>query len=168
MISIFSRCMGVQRWPLIVTVSPSPVSPIFTVRRHRFHRSSPFTVTGFIGLHWPPSPVFTVHCHRSHPVGERSYPYQTWCYQVTGNRVTEVSAIRFLTKVIQYSLSEGLLGRRIWICYRFLEVVDLVFSVRKGYFNKITIFHKVWSNVIGVEKFESVIGFSPLLTWCSQ
>ena len=54
------------------------------------------------------------------------------------------------------------------ICYQFLEIVDLIFSVRKGYFNKITNFDKVWSKVVGVEEFESVISLSKLLTWFSQ
>ena len=55
-------------------------------------------------------------------------------------------------------------GRGILICDQFLEIVDLIFSVRKDYFNKIANFYKVWSKILGVQKSESVISFSKLLT----
>ena len=58
-------------------------------------------------------------------------------------------------------------GGGIWICYQFVEIVDLISSVGNGYFNKITDFEKVWSKVVGVEDSESVIGLSKLLTWFS-
>ena len=80
----------------------------------------------------------------------------------------EVSAIRFSMKDFQYGLFHGFRGRAISICYRFVEITDLIFSVRNGYFNKITNFYKVWSNVFEVEEFESAIGLSKLLTWFSQ
>ena len=124
-----------------VTVSPSPASPVFTVRRHRFHRSSPFA-----------SPVFIVRRHRFHrssptainsehlTIRGEKLPLR---YQLLGNGVTEVLAIRFLTKDFQYSFFEGFRSRGNRICYRFLEITDLIFSVRKGYFNKITNFYKV-------------------------
>ena len=44
-------------------------------------------------------------------VGEGSYRYQT--VTLPGNGVTEVSAIRFLTKDFQYGLFEGFRGRGI-------------------------------------------------------
>ena len=59
-------------------------------------------------------------------------------------------------------------SRAICICYQFLEIVDLIFSVNKGYFNKITNFYIVWSKIIGVEESESVISFSKLLISFSQ
>ena len=55
-------------------------------------------------------------------------------------------------------------GPRIWICYLFLDIVDLIFSVTKDYFNKITNFYKVWSKLSAVEESESVINFSKLST----
>ena len=114
-----------------------------TINRHRFtglHPSpspfSPFTVTDFTGLHRAPSPissVFTDHHLQSHrslissvftsehlTIRGEKLPLR---YQLPGNRVTEVSAILFLTKNFQNSL---------------------------------------------FEEFESVIGFSKLLTWFSQ
>ena len=81
-----------------VTVSPSPVSPVFTVHRHRFHQSSPFTGHRF---------------HRSSPIAITSEHLTirgeklSLRYQLPGNGVTEVSAICFLTKDFQYSLFEG-------------------------------------------------------------
>ena len=52
--------------------------------------------------------------------------------------------------------------------YRFVEIVDLILSVRIDYFNKITNFDKVWSKVFGVEESEYVISFSKLFTWFFQ
>ena len=55
-------------------------------------------------------------------------------------------------------------GPGIWIGYQFLEIVDLIFSVREGSFNKVTNFYEVWSKISGVDESESVISFSKLLT----
>ena len=56
-------------------------------------------------------------------------------------------------------------GRGILICYQFLQIVDLIFSVTKGYIEKkITNFYKVWWEILGGDKSESVISFSKLLT----
>ena len=74
--------------------SPSPVSPVFTDHRHRFHRSLPVAIN-------------TEHL----TIRGEKLPLR---YQLHGNGVTEVSAIRFLTKDFQYSFFEGFGGRRIW------------------------------------------------------
>ena len=88
------------------------------------YRAAAVTINchNFTGLHRSPSPVFTDHRHRFHrsaPVaitsehltirGEK-LPLR---YHLSGNGLTEVSAIRFLTKDFQYNLSEGFRGRRI-------------------------------------------------------
>ena len=62
---------------------------------------------------------------------------------VTSYLVTEVSAIRFLTEHFQYSLIQNFQGPGIRVCYQFVEIVHLIFSVGKAYLNKITNFHKV-------------------------
>ena len=89
--------------------SPSPVSPVFIVRRHRFHRSSLITVNGLTGHRFHRSSPIAINSEHLTIRGEK-LPLR---YQLPGNGVTEVLAIRFLTKDFQYSLFEGFWGRGI-------------------------------------------------------
>jgi hypothetical protein len=40
----------------------------------------------------------------------------------------------------------------------------LIFSSRRSYFSRITVFHKVWAKVLGVKRFKYVVGSSKLPT----